>query len=243
METVAQIVGVAIKRCRKKRGISQVELAERINKSKSTLSKYETGEISIDITTLSEISNVLDVPLSYFGDVVSQKQNNRSTKITGDNIPTIFGNGLTYMYNYDGRDKTVCSSVIALGEAMDNMPNYYNASMFYNVKDISEYFYCENVYSGHVEFHHVLTGVYMIHKNTDLEHVSIIIPENFMQRTQMWGLFTGVSFRPIQPVALKVLLSSTPIKLTNDVIASLKIQPSEIQQFRKNNFFSAKQSF
>ena len=39
-----------------------------INKSKATLSKYENGAITIDIETLYEISQALDIELKYFVD-------------------------------------------------------------------------------------------------------------------------------------------------------------------------------
>lgn len=50
-----------IKNIRKSKNMTIQELANSINKSKSTVSKYENGDISIDIQTLYEISNALNV--------------------------------------------------------------------------------------------------------------------------------------------------------------------------------------
>lgn len=46
---------------RKRRNMTLQEMAGLIHKSKSTLSKYESGEISVDIETLYEIADTLHV--------------------------------------------------------------------------------------------------------------------------------------------------------------------------------------
>ncbi|MBR1442490.1 MAG: helix-turn-helix transcriptional regulator [Firmicutes bacterium] len=64
MNQITSHVGSKIKLYRKNNGLSINELASLIHKSKSTLSKYENGLISIDIETLYDISKVLHVNLS-----------------------------------------------------------------------------------------------------------------------------------------------------------------------------------
>lgn len=54
-------VGSRIRACRKAQNLSQKELANRINKTYASVSKYERGEISIDIYTLYEIAMALGV--------------------------------------------------------------------------------------------------------------------------------------------------------------------------------------
>ena len=54
-------IGKKIKNIRKSKNMTIQELANSINKSKSTVSNYENGDISIDIQTLYEISNALNV--------------------------------------------------------------------------------------------------------------------------------------------------------------------------------------
>ena len=64
MEDLSNInieIGKKIKNIRKSKNMTIQELANSINKSKSTVSKYENGDISIDIQTLYEISNALNV--------------------------------------------------------------------------------------------------------------------------------------------------------------------------------------
>jgi len=59
-------IGERITEQRKLKKMSQTEFAAALNKSLRTVQKYESGEIDISISTLQEISEVLEVPLSYF---------------------------------------------------------------------------------------------------------------------------------------------------------------------------------
>lgn len=54
-------VGQKIKEIRRAKGISQKELSLQINKSESSLKKYENGEVAITVDVLLDISEVLDV--------------------------------------------------------------------------------------------------------------------------------------------------------------------------------------
>ena len=59
MEQVNLYVGAQIRRYRKNRQMTLQQLADRIHKSRASVSKYETGEVSLDIVTLTEIARVL----------------------------------------------------------------------------------------------------------------------------------------------------------------------------------------
>ena len=63
MQNICQYAGAQIRYYRKLRGYTLSELANRINKSVSTLSKYEGGTISVDLLTLSEIAVSLEVTI------------------------------------------------------------------------------------------------------------------------------------------------------------------------------------
>ena len=64
---------------RKMNGLSQEELADKINVSRQTLSKYETGESLPDVEKCKQIADVLDVSLD---DLV-----NYDSKATGLAVP------------------------------------------------------------------------------------------------------------------------------------------------------------
>lgn len=56
-------IGKKIKKYRKEKGLTQIELAKKINKSKSTIQKYEASDTMPPIDVLECIANALDVDL------------------------------------------------------------------------------------------------------------------------------------------------------------------------------------
>ena len=63
MENISKYMGSRIRSFRKLRKMTLQQLADAISKSRATVSKYETGEIALDVQTLYEISVALDVPM------------------------------------------------------------------------------------------------------------------------------------------------------------------------------------
>ena len=92
-------VGQRIKKYRKIRGYTIEQFSAMINKSKATLSKYENGTITIDIETLYDIAQALNIDLKCFIDyqppVFHQEQ-----VLTGN---FYFNTPQAYMYYFDGR--------------------------------------------------------------------------------------------------------------------------------------------
>lgn len=243
MENVSVIIGQTIRKCRQNKKLSQAELAERISKSKSTLSKYESGEISVDVETLFEIAEALEVSLSFFSEAVMQRQEREHFADEIRGIPHFFRRKMAYMYFFDGRNGSVNRSVLTIGAPLEEKSGYYRATLYMNVKSYEEYYFCENSYSGHIEFHQVLTGLYMVHQGTDLEHLQIVIPENFADTDRKWGAFSGVSFRPVEPAMTKVLFTKEPLKLTPELIQELKFNKADFKHMRDTNFFTVSQPF
>lgn len=59
-------IGDRIKEARKKAGLTQVELSERIGVRHSAIHKYETGIVeNIPVSKLQKIASALDIPMSY----------------------------------------------------------------------------------------------------------------------------------------------------------------------------------
>ena len=56
MKEVSLHVGSRIRLYRKAKKLTLLALSQKIHKSKATLSKYETGDITIDIETLFDIA-------------------------------------------------------------------------------------------------------------------------------------------------------------------------------------------
>ena len=99
--TYAQQIGARIAFLRRLKGLTLAELAERVNKHKSTISKYESGQIIIDIESLKEVADALGVDVAQ---IVEMPNTSRLTSAPiGPHNPfclaSTFYSG--YMYPYD----------------------------------------------------------------------------------------------------------------------------------------------
>lgn len=57
-------IGENIKKYRREKNMTQAQLAQKVNKSESTIQKYERNSVKPDFTVLDAIAEVLDVPTS-----------------------------------------------------------------------------------------------------------------------------------------------------------------------------------
>lgn len=61
-------IGMRIKECRVKMGMTQEELAEILYTKKCTISAYETGKIDIKVSILKDIAKILNITAGYLLD-------------------------------------------------------------------------------------------------------------------------------------------------------------------------------
>lgn len=64
-----------LKKSRIKAKLSQEEVAEKINTSRSNISKYETGNLEPNITTLRELCKLYKVSADYILDLEDREKN------------------------------------------------------------------------------------------------------------------------------------------------------------------------
>ena len=95
MSDLTEHIGQRIRLYRRNKGLTLEALAERIHKSKSSVSKYESGDIAVDIETLYEIASALDLDLWRLLDM---DQPHRSPFPT--QIPTGFFARVNHFYMY-----------------------------------------------------------------------------------------------------------------------------------------------
>lgn len=63
-----ETIGIRIAECRKRRGLTQFDLAEELCTKKSTISSYENDKIDIKISILQDIARILGTTVSYLVD-------------------------------------------------------------------------------------------------------------------------------------------------------------------------------
>ena len=136
-QNIQLYVGENIRKMRLARGLSLEEVAARIFKSKSTVSKYERGTIAIDIATLEDLAEVFDVhPAQLLMTPVPEKKH-LLTQMSLDEI---------YMFSYDGKEKRIIKSVIERFRTDES--NRFSINLYYDVASRNDLGNCVAFYQG-----------------------------------------------------------------------------------------------
>ena len=233
MEDIEIEIGKKIRIYRKKQKMTLAELAAVIYKSKATVSKYEKGEISIDISTLYEIAHALGVNVEQL--LCHQAMLEKSESV--GSVPPFF-DGLSQFhgYWYDGRNNSILRmlfDVIPTDEA-----NQQKLMVYMNFSDYDHYPICENTYVGTIEHFDALSNIQLTNKHLPLEKASIQILATSLDFTYKWGLWQGLSTRPMMPVATKTLICKERMKEDEELINMLKINKEDIRLLKHYNMLT-----
>ena len=233
MSEIGVETGKRIRNFRKMRKMTLVELAACTHKSKATLSKYEKGEITIDIVTLYDISRALQVHVEQLLYCEPQR-----AVISGQGKMPAFFSGLSRFYSYifDGRNNQLTRCVFdVLSESGDSR---YKIMMYMNFDSYENYQNCENTYWGYIEHFDALSNIRMTNQDTPMEQVSVTILASFLDSDTKWGIFCGISSRPLMPIAIKMLFSRQKLREDDELIKQLKVSREDIRLLKLYNMFS-----
>ncbi len=198
-----QYVGSQIKMFRKIQKLTIDDLAKIINKSKSTVSKYESGEISIDIVTLYEIANALNINVTSLMDY----EGNEETEKNEAEENLFWQADHLYLYHQD--NKKIYCSYMQLRK--DENRKKTTATLYYKVSDMDDLKSSECVYQGYMNQHDNILDFYL--KNCLYGSESVLI--NFFvpmkKTTTLAGLMVGLQGVTLRPACVKVVLSKTQL--------------------------------
>lgn len=228
------LVGRQIRTCRKQNKITLEELSRIIGKSKSTISKYEKGEIPVDVETLYLIAQALHVHIEYFfyplPTIAAQPQPAAA-------CPSFFmGLSQFYSYIFDGRNNQLIRCVFDILSESD--VSGYKIMMYMNFNDYDHYQVCENTYWGYMEHYDALTNIQLTNQDSPMEKASVQILASFLSSDTKWGLWNGFSTRPIMPIAMKMLFSKTRLKEDAALLKKLKVSKDDIRLLKLYNMLS-----
>ncbi len=225
MDNIKLAVGAKIRHYRKARGYTLVEFADKIHRSKSAVSKYERGEVSIDIETLDDISKALDVPLHLlFGDGAPLHKPLFSCEQQDENKQVY------YMYIYAGHKKAYVSrSVLLIGET--------TASGYMEAENEEEYQRCKYQYIGSVQRGSSFIRLFLQNPIHSQDVFIVDFPKPLNTQSVFFGFFVTLSIGVNFPIAAKCVISSFPIRSDVEIMEMLKFTKSEIDSFKKHNGF------
>lgn len=233
MASVASEIGAKIKYFRKNKNFSLQEMADLLCKSKSTVSKYENGQITIDIETLYNIAKVLGVHVEQ---LLYSEPMETTAKVL-HKVPAFFrALSQFYIYFYDGRIHEISRCVVDILSQAGG--NHYKVMMYMNIENYEHYQNCENTYFGFLHHYDSLSKLTLTNRDNPMEQVTITVLASFLDAPSKMGLFTGISSRPMMPVATKVMISKKKQKEDTALVEHLKISKEDIKTMKLYNMFT-----
>lgn len=235
MSKISEHVGQCIKKYRKIQGLTLEQLANKIHKSRATLSKYENGEIVLDVETLYDISQALNIELNKLIET-SQKKIPLSNENKFLHKSPFFKANRLYIYFYDGRYKRLKDGVIDIRQKTDE-DNVYEATLFISTvtpKGRKTEIYC----SGKVIYSDMLIRFSFVNQFNALEEDLLYIFNPLELRDFTEGLLSGISSVDLMPCAFKCLVTLTPQQPCENLKRQLKFNSEDLKRWKKLNMMT-----
>ena len=233
MGEISREIGHRIRNFRKSRHMTLEELSATVCKNKSTLSKYETGEIVLDIETIYEIARALGIHVEQ---LLYCTPDRVSIQSSGPKPAFFSGLSQFYSYYYDGRYNRIMHCVFDV--LLQSEDNRYKIMMYANFQDYKSYQNCETTYWGYMEHYDAITNVILTNQDSPMEKAHGQILASYMNSDTKWGLFTGLSARPMMPVALKMLFSKKRLPEDEALMQQLKVTKEDIRLMKLYNMMT-----
>lgn len=233
MNKIAQHTGQRIRLFRKARGLTLQQLADMIHKSRASVSKYETGEITLDIETLFDISQALNVDLNQLTDYRPKKvlPPQQTAEIQGKS--PFFQADRLYFYFYDGRYNRLKDGVINIHRDQDADGDCRATLSISAVTPTGRS--SEIYYSGKVVYSDMLIRFSFVNQYNTLEEDLLYIFNPLELRDFTEGLLCGISSADLMPCAFKCLVTLSPQPATEELKQHLLFTPKELRRWQKMN--------
>ncbi len=236
MKEVSVHVGKRIRLYRKMKNMTIEVFAGLINKSKATVSKYENGDIAIDIETLFIIAQALDISVNQLIDYDKKIEDTEERAETGVKR---YGKNRLYFYFYDGRRSRIVRNVIDVRSAGES--GTYHADLYADIEDYSNCYKCKYLYHGIMRRYDTFTNFHFENQNNKMERVFLYAINSFSPSGRMIGMFSGLSTQPMLPVSFKFLISPDIMEENEELIDILRFSKEDIRTIKKMNMFVVNQ--
>ena len=209
------------------------ELARILCKNKSTVSKYETGEIVLDIETIYDISRALGIHVEQLLYCTPDR-----VPISDSGSQSAFFSGLTqfYAYYYDGRVNRIVPAVFDV--LLMSEDHRYKIMAYINFTDFSSYQNCGTAFWGYMEHYDAITNITLTSQDSPMEKAYCQVLATYTNTDVKWGLFTGLSASPMMPVAIKMLFSKKRLNQDVTLLQMLKVTKEDIRLMKLYNMMT-----
>ena len=236
MKNINSYTGEKIRNYRKMKKMTLQQLADSIHKSRATVSKYENGEISLDLETLYEISKSLGVGIEQLIDYHPEKEHDNEPLMDYSGKSPFFQADRLYFYFYDGRYDRLKEAIIDIHKNTVDEDGCYEASM--SIQTTTQTGRSSEVYyNGTVLYSDMLIRFSFENQYNKLEQDLLYIFNPLELRAFTEGLLCGISSADLMPCAFKCLVTLSPTNDYHELRQHLRITPKEIRRWQKMNMF------
>lgn len=199
---VNKIIGENIKKYRTAYNMTLKDLSEKLHKSISTVSKYEKGEISLDMTTFLEAAKVFHIsPSALLCGISEQSVDHPEHKDEAEQL---------YMYTYSSPKKEIIRSLIEQYPPV-SPGGPFRVHLFNDIQEWGNPGRCNGFYTGAYTENGFL-GTYLLkNQHSSSEQVMISCVKNLVNVNQQLGLISGLSNYTMLPIVFKTVLSRIEI--------------------------------
>ena len=238
MEDINKYTGNKIRNYRKMKQLTLQQLADRIHKSRATVSKYENGEIALDLPTLYDICGALEVRMEQLCDYHQENNEEENLDMVGYRGKSpFFKADRLFFYFYDGRYHRLKEAVIDIHKHTLLEDGCYEASMFIQSSTPTGRS-SEIYYTGKVLYSDMLIRFSFVNKYNKLEQDLLYIFNPLELRTTTEGLLCGISSVDLMPCAFKCIVSLAASDDYEHLQEALMITPKELRRWKNLNMFT-----
>lgn len=225
-ESVLKHVGQRIRLYRKSRHMSTEQLARMINKSKATVSKYESGQITVDVVTLFDIAQALEIaPYQLMDYPVPGKKPSAPAKSPFGSCDQLY---LYYLFRHN-----VYSSVLKLGPMDEN--GSPAATLFYDVDDSRNPEECSCIYTGRMFMHETVFSVVLNNYHNPVETALLNFTIPMRKSPILVGMLSGLGSSTFLPCARKVLIAREPLTVDEGLLEQMSIRSDTFREMKRDN--------
>ena len=232
MKGISIHVGRRIRLYRKTKNLTIETFASMIHKSKATVSKYENGDISIDIETLFVIAEALGVSINQLVDYAEETPADAAE----DGVKRKLSKSRYYMYFYDGRRNCIARNIIEVQDGGEEN-GVFDANMYAYLDSFDNYYQCKLLYHGVMRRYDTFVNFNFENQNNKVERAFLYAINSFSHSGRMAGLYCGLSTQPILPASFKFVLSPEILEEDDELKAELTVSKEDIKALKKMNMF------
>lgn len=222
-------LGQNIRRFRKMCNMTQKQLAHSVHKSLACVSKYEKGNVAIDIYTIQQIADQLGVSVGQL--IPETRLASQQPAATSLQLHPMFRHSPLYLCWYRGGKQSLVRHVIEVDSSTGQVACYME------VDNYSDYKSCRYMMFGKLSSNGPNTYLYATNPILTEDFIFACFSSVDLFESHMVGFLSCLN-RSYHITSTKCFISHTPIHSSEEVLRAILVTKKELAEFKRSNFFT-----